>query len=102
MNARQKAKHYKKKYEELAYIKMKIPHFEVCEEGIIDTIRFERCYPVALISNPNTNIRQILVKDLAYELARNFDAYTKFTSTFLPHSNQWKFTADVKIIKGGN
>ena len=100
MNARQKAKHYKKKYEELAY--MKIPHFEVCEDGTIDTIRFERCYPVALISNPNTNIRQILVKDLAYELARNFDAYTKFTSTFLPHSNQWKFTADVRVVKGGN
>lgn len=97
MNARQKAKYYKRKYEELA--NMPLPKFTVTNYKV-DTLRFQRLYPEYLIINYNENkIIDIIKRDLANELVSQMDKYAIVESYFEPHLNQYKFVGVVKGVR---
>jgi len=97
MNARQKAKYYKRKYEELA--NMPLPKFTV-NNYKVDTLRFQRLYPDALIVNGDENkIIDIITRDLANELVSQMDKYVIVKSCFEPHLNQYKFVGEIKVVR---
>ena len=95
MNARQKAKKYKRMYEAL----LKSPiRFEV-EQHKIDTLRFERFYPEALITQENSSyLREVIVKDIAQGLASNLDKYIDYNTEFCPRINKYRFYGEIKVV----
>ena len=95
MNARQKAKYYKRKYDEL--LKQPIP-FTV-EQHKIDTIQFERFYPEALIVHENSDLlREIVVRDVAHALADKLDKYIEYRTIYEPHVGGYRFFGKVRVI----
>lgn len=96
MNARQKAKYYKRKYEEIA--KMPLPKFTVTNYKV-DTLRFEKLYPEALISNTNEEyISEKITKDLVFELAGQMDKYVTVKTNFEPHLNHFRVVGEIKVV----
>ena len=66
MNARQKAKYYKRKYEELD-VKFS-PKFITTTNYKVDTLRFQRIYPEALIVRGREDILvDVITKEINYE-----------------------------------
>lgn len=97
MNARQKAKYYKRKYEEIA--KMPLPKFTE-NNYRVDTLRFERLYPEALISNTNEeNMSEKITKDLFFELAGQMDKYVTVKTNFEPHLNHFRVVGEIKVVR---
>ena len=97
MNARQKAKYYKRKYEELA--KMPLPKSTVINYKI-DTLRFQRLYPEALIVKGEENtLTDIITKDLANELASQMGKYVTVTTNFEPHINHYRIVGEIRVIR---
>jgi len=98
MNARQKAKKYKRMYEALLKSSVK---FKV-DEHKIDTFRCERFYPEALVLSAKKEsadyLRQIIVKDIAEGLANNLDKYIDYHTEFCPHLNKYRFSGEIKIV----
>ena len=95
MNARQKAKKYKRMYEALLNQPVK---FNV-EQHKIDTLRFERFYPSALIMHAdNSYLREVIVKDIAQGLASSLDKYIDYYMEFCPHINKHRFCGEIKIV----
>lgn len=95
MNARQKAKKYKRMYEALLNQPVK---FNV-EQHKIDTLRFERFYSESLVANANSNyFREVIVKDIAQSLVSSLDKYLDYFTEFCPHTNQYRFCGEVKIV----
>lgn len=99
MNARQKAKKYKRMYEEL----LKQPvNFKV-EQHKIDTLRFKRYYPAGLVAEEGGSyFRHCLVKDVAYGLAENLDKYINYYTEFCPHKNEYCFVGEIKVVSREN
>ena len=96
MNARQKAKYYKRKYEELAR-KPKPVQFHV-EQHRIDTIRYTRLYDPWL-AEKESYIKDILAKDLCFKLSEQLKDYVEINSCFEPHLNKIRFDAKVWVVR---
>lgn len=95
MNARQKAKKYKHMYETLLNqpVKFKL------EEHKIDTLRFERFYPEALIVRENSGyLREVIIKDIAEGIASSLDKYIDYNMEFCPHINKYRFYGEIKVV----
>lgn len=96
MNARQKAKYYKRKYEELA--NMPLPKFTVTNYKI-DKLRFQRFYPELLIkSEDEQRMTDIITRDLAIEMASQLWKYVTVKSNYEPLLNQYKFIGEVEVV----
>ena len=101
MNARQKAKYYKRKYEELAY--MKVPTLTIHEQTRpIEKIRFVREYPEALIAFQQNSkfIEDTLTKDLAFELARHIGDYATWKTDFDKHRQVYRYVGEIEVVRG--
>lgn len=96
MNARQKAKHYKRMYEELLNkpIKVNVINHKV------DTLRFSRLYPQPIITSSDEDITtKILTKDLVNSLVVQMDKYVTIKTEFIPFLHQYKFNAVVEVVR---
>ena len=95
MNARQKAKKYKRMYEELLN-----KHIEVkMEQHKIDTLRFDRFYPEPLIANANSSyLREVIVKDIAQDLVSKLDKYIDYRTEFCPDINKYHFYGKIDVV----
>lgn len=97
MNARQKAKYYKRKYEELK--NMPLPKFTV-NNYKVDTLEFQRLYPEALIVNGmEDEIKNIITRDLVNGLVLQMDKYVTVKTYFEPHWNHYRFVGEVKVVR---
>ena len=99
MNARKKAKKYKRMYEEL--VKQPQPIRYKIERSKIDTLRFERLYPgpEAIIFMENSNyLREVIAKDIALSLASSLDKYIDYHTEFCPHINQYRIWGEIKVV----
>lgn len=97
MNARQKAKKYKRMYEEL----LKQPVRFKVEQHKIDTVRFERLYPEALIEQGDTSyLREFLDKDIAEGIASSIGKceYVDLRTEFCPHINKYRIYGEIKVV----
>lgn len=97
MNARQKAKKYKRLYKEL----LNRPVEFKLEQHIhkIDTLRFERFYPEALIANGNSSyLREVMIRDIAHGLASSLDKYIDYKTEFCPHMNKYRVYGEIKVV----
>lgn len=95
MNARQKAKKYKRMYEELLNkpVKYKV------EQHKIDTLRIKRYYPTKLVMEEGSSyFRHCVVKDIAYSLAQSLDKYINYYTEFCPHANEYCFVGEIKVV----
>lgn len=98
MNARQKAKHYKRMYEEFLHKPLKL---NVINHKV-DTLRFSRLYPQSIITSSDEDITtKILTRDLVNALVYQMDKYVTIKTEFLPNMHQYKFSAEVKVVRGG-
>jgi len=97
MNARQKAKYYKRKYEELK--NFPLPKFQATYYKV-DTLEFKRLYPAALIVNGMENkIRDVIQRDLVNDLVLQMDKYITVKTCFEPELNHYRFTGYVKVVR---
>ena len=96
MNARQKAKYYKRKYEELAKQPL-LPELKVTNYKV-DKLRFMRLYPEALINGNEQLLVDTITRDLAYELVRKIDKYVTVRTNFEPHLNQYKVLGELEVV----
>lgn len=95
MNARQKAKKYKRMYEGLLkqHVQFKVEQYK------IDTLRFERRYPTALVMQDNSSyFRHCVVKDIAHSLAERLDKYIDYRTEFCPHTNEYCMCGEIKVV----
>lgn len=97
MNARQKAKKYKRMYEEL--LNRHQPKFKV-EEHKIDILKFEQYYPTKLLATQknNTYLRETIVKNIAQDLASNLDEYVDYNMKFCSDINKYCFSGTIKVV----
>lgn len=96
MNARQKAKKYKHMYE--ALLKQQPVRFKV-EQHKIDTLKCERLYPEALITQENSSqVRGIIVRDIAQSIVSNLDKYIEYHTEFCPHINKYRFYGEIDVV----
>lgn len=95
MNARQKAKKYKRMYEAL----LKSPiEFEV-KQYKIDTVKFERFYPAPVITPESSDFyREAITKDIARNLASELDKYINYNIEFCPHMNMYRFYGEIEVV----
>ena len=96
MNARQKAKKYKRMYEAL----LKSPVKFKVEQHKIDTLRFERFYPEPLIAQKNSSyLQEIMAKDIAKGIIESgLGEYIDYHIEFCPHINMYRFCGEIKIV----
>lgn len=99
MNARQKAKKYKRMYEAILnqHIEPKI------EQHKIDTLRFEKFYPEKLIAKENSNaLQEITINDITQGLAQalvdRFDNYIDYFTEYCPYINEYRFCGEIKVV----
>lgn len=96
MNARQKAKHYKRMYEEL----LNRPINPIVINHKVDTLRFSRLYPRPIITSSDEDITtKILTRDLVNALVDQMDKYVTIKTEFLPFMHQYKFNAVVEVVR---
>ena len=95
MNARQKAKKYKRMYEKLLNSPVQ---FKV-EQHKIDTLRVERSYPGHVIMQDNSNdLQELIVSDIAHDLASNLVKYVNYRIEHLPEQNRYRFIGEIKVV----
>lgn len=99
MNARQKAKKYKRMYEAILnqHIKPKI------EQHKIDTLRFEKFYPKEFIAKENSNaLQEIVLNDITQGLAQGlidrFDNYIDYFTEYCSYINEYCFCGEIKVV----
>lgn len=99
MNARQKAKRYKRMYEELVNKPVKI----TVEQHKIDRLRFERRYPRELVmQNYNGYFQHCIIKEIVYSLAEDLDKYIDYRTEFDPVTNMYRFVGEIKVVERSN
>lgn len=99
MNARQKAKRYKRMYEELVNKPVEI----TVKQCKIDRLRFKRHYPKELFMQENNEYFQhCVVKDIAYSLAESLDKYIEYHTEFRPDTNDYCFVGEIKVVEARN
>lgn len=65
----------------------------------INTITFKRFYPEELIVQENSShLREVIVKDLAQDIAINLDNYIDYHTEFCPHINKYCFYGEIKVV----
>ena len=97
MNARQKAKYWKRKYEELA--SMPLNKTIAVTSKTIDTLRVERIYPAALVVDFSKSlIKETIMKDFAFEITDQIGRYVDYSTEFDPHSNSYRFSAKLNVV----
>ena len=95
MNARQKAKKYKRMYEAL----LRQPVLFKVEQHKIDTLRFERYYPKILATPEKRDyLREIVVRDIAISLVESLDKYVDYDIEFCPHKNLYRVCGEIKVV----
>lgn len=96
MNARQKAKAYKRRLDEM----MKRPIQVKVEQLKIDRIKFARRYPKVLVQEaPRDYLKSTLTKDIAFELARNLTAYVNYRVEDYPFDDEYRVIAEVGVVR---
>ena len=96
MNARQKAKYYKKKYEEL----LKVPVKYTATTYKVDTIRFTRLYPEFLVTEDMAGyLRNTLKKDICNELVDTLGSYVDVQMNWDPHNNSYRVDAALDVVR---
>lgn len=96
MNARQKAKAYKRRLDEM----MKRPIQFKVEQYKIDRIKFARRYPKVLVQEaPRDYLKETLTKDIAFELARNLTAYVNYRVEDYPFDDEYRVIAEVGVVR---
>jgi len=95
MNARQKAKKYKRMYENL----LKKPVEIKVEQHKIDTVRCERYYHEVFITRMDKGqLRSIITSDIAYCLANDIGKYIDYHIEFCPHINKYRLYGEIKVV----
>lgn len=96
MNARQKAKYYKRKYEQIANQSMESLVKEVrrCD---VDTIELNRLYSDREMENDF--IQSTVKRDLALEIAKQMDRYVEYRTNYLPEIQKYRLIARVRIVR---
>lgn len=98
MNARQKAKKYKRMYEALLNqpVEFKVEQYK------IDTLRFEKFYPEELVKENSNALREIVINDIAQGLAQGlidrFDNYIDYFTEYCPYVMKYHFCGDIKVV----
>lgn len=107
MNARQKAKRFKRLYEELS--KQPLPVI-FKEPPHIDTLRIERTYPGELITNTRfmqedisaiatPNATGYVLKDIAFGLAEGLGKYIVYRTDYDPEMNVYRVCGEIKVVR---
>ena len=97
MNARQKAKKYKRMYEEL--LKQSVSQeawFEV-ERRKIATLRFERFYPKEFIDNCD-NLQEVIANDMVRLSGTCFSQHIDYRTEFCYPMNMYRVYAEIKVV----
>jgi hypothetical protein len=96
MNARQKAKRYKRMYEELVNKPVKI----TVEQHKIDRLRFKRVYPRYLVIDENSSyFKEVILKDIAFDLVKSLDKYIDYHTEFYLDTNEYCFVGEIKVVE---
>lgn len=95
MNARQKAKYYKRKYEELA--NMPLPIVKI-ENAPVETLRSVREVPDVEIFGFD-NIEQHIKNCMVRELTEHLDKYIVWTTYHLEHRGSNRFEAELSVVR---
>jgi hypothetical protein len=95
MNARQKAKYYKRKYKELSFM---LISKSIIESRKIDTLKFKKYYPKedAIISSEY--IKHTAKSDFVDYIASRIDDYAVFEEHFDEISNNFYVTGKIDIV----
>lgn len=97
MNARQKAKKYKRMYE--ALLNQPVGFKVEQHTHKIDTLRFERFYPEALFIKGNSSyLREDIVRGIAHGLTSSLDKYIDYNTEFCPHINKYRVYGEIKVV----
>lgn len=96
MNARQKAKHYKRLYSEL--LSRPMPKFSATNYRV-DTLSFQRLYPDIFVPANEDELTDIIVRDLALELMSQLDKYVTVTTSREPYINRVKVIGEVMVVR---
>lgn len=95
MNARQKAKMYKRRYESLLHKPIK---FNV-EQHKIDTLRFTSYYPKEFIINMDKNdLEKFLLNNVVKGLVFGLEQYISYHCDFIPSSNVYYLEGEIKVV----
>ncbi len=97
MNARQKAKYYKKKYEELANTPI-IPK-EYIHKYSVDTLRMKSCYPDTAAVRDHEYIQKIIRKDFALHIEKKLDKYMEYRVEYDPEINHFLVDCQMKVVR---
>lgn len=100
MNARQKAKFYKRKYEELLH--MPIPK-TIVETRNVDTLRYEKFISEDFIFDnvKNSGIFRIVLGEMEDSLREELRRHYEWHLEHIPEKSMFKFTAQIKLIDPG-
>lgn len=105
MNARQKAKRYKRLYESLLP-KMPVKVKLEIDQHKIDTIRFEHYYPRELILgnwNNDRYLREVVIRSIADGFANcltdNLDKYVNYYVEYFSDLDKYHFIGEIKVIE---
>lgn len=96
MNARQKAKKYKRINEALLNrpVKLKVEQYK------IDTLGFERFfYSEDPILQNGDYLQEVITNDIAQGIANNLYKYIDCNIEFCPHINMYRFYGKIKVLE---
>ena len=97
MNARQKAKYYKRKYEELASCPI-IPQVYTYTHHI-DTLKFEKYYPDTVAIGNEEHFKRIAISDFTKYITERLEDYTVFRMDYNPEFYQHRVIGEIKVVR---
>lgn len=95
MNARQKCKYYKRKYEQLkdTYVS---PLFEVRYK--VDCLHFTKTYPTKYIIDGGSEFMDLVRKDLVEGLTTQLNDYVEIVAQEDPFMDTTRFDVEIKAV----
>lgn len=104
MNARQKAKYYKKKYEELVklYAPTKVDHyFDYVKTLNVDTLVTKRTVPDNKLWNKNVreSVEKQMAEEIINELKRGYDGFMNFETDYDSFKNCHVVEARLRVLR---
>jgi hypothetical protein len=98
MNARQKAKRYKRMYEALS-AKSKPPIEFKEEEYKIDTLKFTTAFSEEFVSQADYNyLREVVINSFAEKLVKCGDKYIEYRLEHLPYLKEYLIHLQMKVL----
>lgn len=98
MNARQKAKKYKRMYEALS-AKWKPPIEFKVEEYKVDTLKFTMAFPEEFVSQADYNyLREVAINDFAEKLVKCGDNYIEYRLEHLPYLKEYLIHLQMRVL----